>query len=482
MRRPFLLPLLLSLVLSLVLSGCTSPPPAPAAVPPPAAPPPVDLSAYRKGRSEPVADPVFPGHGNPAVDVLHYYLALDWRPERRVLTGTARLVLRVAAPRPLGEVRLDLGRALQVEEVTLDGAPTVFSHRGDRLSVLPARPLAPDADAVLNVRYHGSPAPVDSGLERPDLARLGFRTGPDGSAYALQEPYGAFTWFPVNDHPSDEALYDVAITVPEGWSGVAHGTYLGRSAAGGSSTFRWRSDAPVASYLTVFAADRFQMYRDEGPRGVPITYWIRPGDAAAALPVARRMPEIMRWLEDRLGPYPFPSAGLVVTSDTGMETQQMITIGPGSMEPDVVAHELAHQWFGDTVTPRTWRDVWLNEGFAMYLELRWTAGDRGGDFNSRLTDLRRQDGELRRASGPPGAYRPLAFATANVYYCPALMLHEIRNRLGERRFLAMLRAWPQEHRDTTQDRASFTAWINRHTGENLTRLIGAWLDSESTPH
>ncbi|WP_165969994.1 M1 family metallopeptidase, partial [Nonomuraea terrae] len=297
----------------------------------------------------------------------------------------------------------------------------------------------------------------------------------------LQEPFGAFTWFPVNDHPSDEALYDVAITVPEGWSGVAHGTYEGKTSAGRTSTFRWRSTDPVASYLTVFAADRFRMYRDEGPRGIPITYWIRPRDVPRQLPVARRMPSIMRWLERKLGPYPFPSAGLVATSDSGMETQQMIALGPLYMRPSVVAHELAHHWFGDTVTPRTWRDLWLNEGFAMYLEMQWYAEHEDGTIDDFIANIRRVDGRLRQEAGPPGRYRRDSFGISNVYYGPAIMLHEIRKRLGDRRFFAMLRAWVQEHRNTTQDRASFTKWIKEHTGRDFTELIDTWLDSPTTP-
>ncbi|MET7465166.1 M1 family metallopeptidase [Nonomuraea sp. NPDC005501] len=347
------------------------------------------------------------------------------------------------------------------------------------MSSLPA-PLPADHGARVVVRYHGVPEPYASGQQRRDLALLGLRSAADGSAWALQEPFGAFTWFPVNDHPSDEALYDVAITVPKGWAGVAHGTYRGRTEMGRTATYHWKSADPVACYVTLFTVDRYRMYRAKGPRGIPITYWVRREDRWD-LPVARRLPELLRWMEQKAGPYPFPSAGLVVTSRSGMETQQMITMGDDFLRPEVVLHELAHHWFGNSVSPRTWRDVWLNEGFAMYFEIQWTADHSPGSMDDHMAEIRSREKAMRKEMGSPGDYRRDWFAGANVYYGPALMLHEIRKRVGDERFFAMTRAWVQEHRNTSQDRASFTAWVNQHTGEDFTELIDTWLDSRASP-
>ncbi|MDA0637395.1 M1 family metallopeptidase [Nonomuraea sp. MCN248] len=438
-----------------------------------------DKHPYSKGLSRPVRDPIYPAYGNPSIDVLHYGLKLAWRPDRRSLAGTATLTVR--AVKPIKEIRLDFGRALKIDHVTVGGERARPRHTGDDLTIpLPAT-LATDKNVRLVVRYHGVPKPHSSGQRRPDLARLGLRSAADGSAWALQEPFGAFTWFPVNDHPSDEALYDIAITVPKGWAGVAHGTYQGRSVRGRAVTYRWRSTDPVASYLTVFTVDRYRLHRAKGPRGIPITYWVRGDEGPRALKAARRMPELLRWMEKKAGPYPFPSAGLVATSDSGMETQQMITLGGEYLTPAVVLHELAHHWFGNSVGPRTWKDVWLNEGFAMYFEIQWTADHSPGSMDQHIARARADERLARAMAGPPGDYRRDSFAAGNVYYGPALMLHEIRKRIGDKRFFAMTRAWAQEHRNTSQDRASFTAWVNRHTGENLTQLIDAWLDSPTTP-
>ncbi|MEU4228908.1 M1 family metallopeptidase [Nonomuraea sp. NPDC026600] len=428
-----------------------------------------------KGRSEPVADPVYPAYGNPAIDVLHYGLELDWKPSKRLLTGKALLTVR--AVKDIDKIALDFGHALRVDEVTVAGKRVKARHPGDDL-VIPLRsPVAAGKRVEVAVRYHGTPEPVRTGQYRSDTSKLGFRSAGDGSAWALQEPYGAFTWFPVNDQPSDEARYDVAVTVPRGWAAVAHGRFQGRK----GNTYRWRSTESVASYVTLLTIDHYDRFNDKGPRGIPITYWLRKGDQSKYLPVVRQTPAILRWLEKRLGPYPFSSAGVVVTSDSGMETQQMVTLAPEFLTPNVVAHEMAHQWFGDAVTPRTWRDLWLNEGFAMYFEWQWASDHGSKKLETYLSDARALDGELRRQAGPPGHYKSDMFGASNVYYAPALMLHEIRKQLGDKRFFATLRAWVQEHKGTTQDRASFVSWLNNRTGQDFTALIDDWLDSPTTP-
>ena len=282
---------------------------------------------------------------------------------------------------------------------------------------------------------------------------------PDSSAYAIQEPYGALTWYPVNDHPSDEALYDVAITVPRGWAGVSSGLLRGTSASGGRVTWRWHAADPTASYLVALGIGRYRRHTATGPHGIPVTYWVRPEDADRTLTLLRKTPRMLAWLEARFGRYPFASAGVfAIPADTGMETQTMVTLGRDLPEEDLL-HELAHQWFGNSVGPRTWRDVWLNEGFATYAQLLYEQDVLGRPAEATLALFRRLDGRLRREHGPPGRYKRGHFASANVYLPPALLLHEVRRTVGDRRYFALLRAWVQQHRNVEADRALFTSWL-----------------------
>jgi aminopeptidase N len=446
---------------------------APKAAAAPAAP------SYRAGQSQPVADPVYPHIGNAAIDVLHYGLALRWAPSKATLSGIATLTIR--ASRDTDQIRLDLARPLHADKVTVDGKKTTANHRGHDLIIPAGRRLARNTRVVVAIRYHGRPRPLPGPMVRKDINTVGFTVGPDSSVYSIQEPYGALTWYPVNDHPSDEALYDIALTVPRGWAGVSSGVLRSTSRSGGQVTYRWHVADPLASYLVALGIDRYRKYTARGPHGIPVTYWMRPQDSARTLPLLRKTPRILAWLEKRFGRYPFASAGvLTIQPDTGMETQTMVTLGRNIPEEDLV-HELAHQWFGNSVGPRTWREIWLNEGFATYAQLLYEADVLGRPQARTLALWRQVDGLLRREHGPPGRYKRDHFASGNVYFSPALMLDEIRKQIGDRKFFALLRAWVQQHRNVEADRAMFVSWLKRYTGRNLAPMVNRWLDSPTTP-
>ncbi|GIG60995.1 metallopeptidase [Longispora fulva] len=468
---------------ALTLAGCTTDPKpaATATASAEAKAPAVDYAAWDAGRSTPVADPLYPEHGNPQLDVLHYGLELAWEPTTRTLTGTATLGVRPLAD--LTEIRLDFA-AYTLDATTVDGKPQAGSVAGAKFAV-PAT-LTKDKPVTLVVKYHGTPATVRMPSHRGDAEGLGLTVTADNELWTMQEPFGAYTWYPANDQPSDRALYDISVTAPEGWAAIASGTPGERK----GNTYTYGSKDPVASYLTTLAVGRYQKESVVGPHGLPLTYWFKPGADEGMLSVIRKSPTYIEWLEKKFGAYPFPSAGVVlVPSESGMETQQMITIGipkvadksrlPAVMDGDML-HEYAHQWFGDAVTTSNWNDLWLNEGWAMYAQLLWE------DERDHVTDeqletwLRKRDADLRARLGAPGHPKADSFAESNVYLCPAGMLHEIHQAVGDERFYAMARDWIARNKGT-QDRASFTAFVNKHTGQDFTALIDAWLDSPTTP-
>ena len=192
-------------------------------------------------------------------------------------------------------------------------------------------------------------------------------------------------------------------------------------------------------------------YRDRGPRQLPITYWV-PRRDQSTLPELRRTPKMIKWLQKRLGPYPFDRIGVVIVPNfSAMETQTLVTMGGRllsgyghrAFRSDLL-HEYAHQWYGDTVTPDNWKDLWLNESFAMYTQFRWEVS-RGWETMGQVRRyLRETDNESRASDGPPGAYHRQQFASGCVYYCGALMIDRLRAEVGVTKFNDLWRALAAE--------------------------------------
>ncbi|CAN5163205.1 M1 family metallopeptidase [soil metagenome] len=429
--------------------------------------------------SEPVEDSVYPDVGDPGVDALRYSLGLAWDPATDTLTGTETLTFR--ATDDADDFQLDFGKPLRLADVSLDGAPVQHTRDGKNLVI--AAPVVADERYELVLDYAGTPRPVAAPTTRDDIPALGFTIDAEHQVWTMQEPFGAYSWYAVNDQPSDKAFYDFTLSVPSPWTGIANGEQTSSTDDGTTTTTTYELDDPAASYLATVAFGDYLRTDDEGPGGLPITYWT-PRGRDDVLPGLQTSPEALAYLEEYLGPYPFETAGiLVVDSDSGMETQTMITLGdtPYATEPATIVHEFAHQWYGDQVTPADWRDVWMNEGMAMYLQLMWQADQEDTPLDSYLTRFSRFEAEQRAAAGPPGDYDPTRFGESNIYYGPALMWHALRQHLGDEEFFAIVRGWPLAQDNTSTDRETFVAYIEDQSGEDLDDFFDAWLLGETTP-
>jgi aminopeptidase N len=485
--------LALAAALTLLIGGCGETLPAVKGEPVTSGPPPTteatpepggaaidaDDPAYDVALSEPVEDSYYPDVGDPGVDALHYDLSLAWTPRTRTLEGVTTLVFR--STMDADSFQLDLGPALEVRAVTVDGAEVEAEHDGKDLVV--AAPVVIDERYAVEVRYAGTPQPVEAPTIRGDLSTTGFTITPSGEAWTMQEPYGAHTWYPVNDHPSDKALYDFTLSVPTPWVGIANGDLTERSDEAGTTTTRWHLAEPAASYLTTVAFGDYTTTTNTSASGVEIDYWV-PVESPQLAGALEKAAAGLDWLEELLGPYPFDTLGFVlVDSQSGMETQTMITLGMTdyTLSEPVLVHEMAHHWYGNQVTPSDWRDVWMNEGMAMYLQGMWEAEDLGITIDEQLDRYAAVEEGSRTESGPPGAYDAGEFGEGNIYYGPALMWNELRERIGDEEFFRILREWPAARDNQNSGRDDYWAWVEDQTGEELTGFFDAWLLGETTP-
>jgi aminopeptidase N len=439
-----------------------------------------------------IGDPYFPLDGNGGYDVAHYDLDLRYDPATDVLSGTA--TVEATATQDLSALNLDLV-GLEVRSVTVDGEPATWTRDGGELTVTPARPLGQDRDFVVRVGYDGVPATIAEAL-----GGSGFLHTPDGALVAGQ-PDVAATWFPANDHPLDAASVDVSISVPEGLEGVSNGVLHDTRTADGWPTWEWRADAPMAPYLVTLAVGEFDLraYEADG-----IAYWdaVDPGVSAAggdpAAPVSvldqvdaslARQPEVIAFLSGLFGPYPYTTSGAIVDDvpDLGfaLETQTRPVYAPGFFTDPllgdvVLVHELAHQWYGDSVRLAGWQHTWLNEGFATYAEWLWleqegviTAQEQFDLFYAQLPPEFWQ-----LVVGDPG---PGAILDPAVYYRGAMALHALRQVVGDVTFLQVLEEWATSRAGEAVTTDEFVALAEELSGRELGDLFQAWLFTPERP-
>ncbi|MGW3357013.1 M1 family metallopeptidase [Streptomyces bungoensis] len=422
-------------------------------------------------------DPYFPKAGNGGYDVGHYALTLDYTPRTRHLTG--RAVITARALKDLSAFDLDLS-GLHVDAVTVEGKEARVSRAGQELTVRPHDDLTKGETFTTTVRYSGTPHT----LTDPDGSKEGWLPTADG-ALGLGEPVGSMAWFPGNHHPSDKAAYDITVTVPKGLQAVSNGELTGQSTRGGRTTYSWHSGRPMASYLATVAVGHFTLTHAEGPHGLPLLTAVDPTQAAASRKVLAKLPAILAWEEYNFGPYPFSSSGAIVDrpEDIGyaLETQNR-PVFPGAPDTSTLVHELAHEWYGDSVTPKSWRDMWLNEGFATYAEWLYDEDHGGKTAQQTFTDLYHGDHEAIWAFPPAKPSSAAHISDSPVYERGAMVLQKIRQKVGDDAFYDIIQGWAASHRYATASTADFTAYVERKApGKDFREIWRDWLYGDGKP-
>ncbi len=422
------------------------------------------------------ADPYLPTSGNIGYEVLHYEIDLDYRVGSNRLT--AGVVITARTTQDVSRLSLDVA-GLIVDRVTIDGErPKKVTSTARKLVLVPVEPIAAGSEVEIVVRYHGTPHPL-----RSEWGEVGWEELADGVLVASQ-PNGASTWFPCNDHPSDKATYDITVVCESAYDVVANGRLVTKTASASRTRWTFAVTEPMATYLATVQIGRYR------PRELPGVTVHAPAQlqrqaATDFAPVAR----MREAFEELFGPYPFDEYSVVVTADEleiPLEAHGMAIFGRNHVDgahgdDRLIAHELAHQWFGNSLTVRRWQHIWLHEGFACYAEWLWSeaSGGTSADALARrhLALLAQQPRDI--VVGDPG---PRLLFDDRVYKRGALGLHAVRRHIGDTAFFDALRGLTERHRfGHVEPEDVVGAFSAAPGGEGVRQLIQRWIYEKALP-
>ena len=424
-----------------------------------------------------VGDPFFPKAGNGGYDVGAYSLRLRYRPDSDRLRARARI--EATATQGLSAFDLDY-RGPRIRSVRVDGERVRYRRRGQELVVSPDAAIEDGSAFEVIVAYRGKP----HSIRDPDGSREGWFATDDGSV-VVAEPRGSPTWFPASDHPTDKATFRFAITVPRGLKAIANGALERRRRKGRWTTYVWSADEPMAPYLATVATGRFRLRRSQAG-GVPALTAVDPRLARKSRQALAKTDPIVELFTSLFGPYPFGEVGAIVDSASfigyALETQtRPVYDRPPSAV--LVAHEIAHQWFGNSVSLAAWPEIWLNEGFATWAEWRWQQQAGGATTAERFAEEYATPASEEGFWNPPPAAvpGPQKLFTESVYTRGAMTLEALRQQVGDGVFYAILRRWAAEHAYANATTADFIALAEDQSGQQLDDLFAKWLYQPGKP-
>jgi aminopeptidase N len=426
-------------------------------------------------------DSYYPLQGNGGYDARHYSLTLRYEPRTGQLAGVARI--RAVATMELSRFDLDLRHDMTATRVLVNGRvaahrqPTTFAHE---LVITPARLLTAGKRFTVVVHYRGTTRKVTD----PDGSPDGWIRTNDG-AFVANEPQGSPSWFPVNNIPRDKATYTTTIDVPRGYTVAGNGQLSRPTHTATRTIWHYNLTTPVSDYLVTTTVGRFTAHFGRTARGVPYRIFIDPQERVHSGRVLRDLPKIIDFYSSRYGAYPFKQAGAIVdhAPNVGYALETATRpLFPGAPDELTLAHELAHQWYGDTITCRYWRDIWLNEGFAEFSDWMWDQ-HRGGmtmhQHFERLLARPADSSSFEPPPGNPGSAKNI-FA-GSVYDRGAMTLEALREKVGNHVFFRIMRGWLAAHRHATATVPGFTRYAAQVAHRDLSHFFSVWLYRHRKP-
>jgi aminopeptidase N len=424
-------------------------------------------------------DPYLPIIGNGGYDVQHYDLTINYNPASNTMVCRADITIR--ATQGLSEFSFDL-RFFGDATVSIDGVAASVSRLPpwDKLVVTPTDGIVSNRLFHAVIDYSGTPSEIVD----PDGSHEGW-VRIAGGGFVVNEPMGAMGWFPCNNVPSDKATYEFHITVPSTHTALGNGELVSVVNNGnGTRTWNWHMGFPMATYLSTSTVGVFDYTKTFsatglGRSGNPLEIYnafesaLSPAQKTAAATAAGRQDGIIKFIADEIGaPYPYDSAGVVLHRNSlgyALEVQTRPHFSETPISLAILAHEIAHQWFGDSVGPATWREIWFNEGWATWWEWYWDNKQNGSPTTVEQQFTANYNSTLQPARwNTPPANLPNAsqlFSSFPVYIRPAMMLEAYRQIVGNSTFFAFQRALVTEYAYSSISGAQFIALARRVASE-----------------
>jgi aminopeptidase N len=422
-------------------------------------------------------DPFYPLLGNGGYDVQHYTIDLDVDNSSNEINGV--VTIDAVANHDLDAFNLDL-YGLEVFGVQINGHSATWTRSENEMTVVPSDRLLEGDGFFVEIDYGGNPETIlDPGV--PFLP-LGWQIQ-DENIFAVSEPSGAMNWYPVNNHPTDKASYTFRITVPDPFMAVANGLLVGTLEEDGRTTYIWEASDPMASYLSTVHIGLYDVEMEEGPDGLPIRNYFYEGTPEVVRRDFDRTADMIVFMNELIAPYPFEAYGVVLLkhdASWALETQTLSTFGQSFTDEQVVFHELMHQWFGNSVSPATWQDIWLNEGFATYFTQLWEENINGPEWLELNMDQMYDALVTRQIPPPIPEVVERMFASAT-YWRGAWILHALRLVAGDELFFEILRTYYDRFQNGAASTADFISVAAEIGGPEAEEVLNKWLYDPQVP-
>lgn len=411
-------------------------------------------------------------------DVINNKIELSFDIPNKILFGNVTMTA-VNNSDTLNKIYINFLDNMKINSIKLNGSNAVFERKNDYIIISSGGLTNKDNEFKVEINYQGTP-------ENEGFDAFAFKYINDNIAiYNLSEPTYAPNWWPCKDLPTDKFTMDMILTVPSELTGVSNGKLINDSLINETTRlFHWSSDYPITTYLVSIAISKYDFWEEkyvsqDGSTTMPVVYYSFPQYTAEAKKDWAYTLDMMNFYSKTFGEYPFlnDKYGMAMFGWVGgaMEHQTVssmgytLTTGDRRYE-DVVAHELVHQWFGDAISPATWKDIWLNEGFATYGEALWQEHLKGKQ--GLISYMRKSD----YGSFAGTLYDPEGFIFgATTYEKGSWVLHMLRGTVGDNTFFKILRTYYNDYKYGTATTEQFKQVCETVSGMNLTYFFDQWI-------